>query len=469
MTASPTFSVKDASGNVLGGVSVTVAVTAGGGSLANAPTTTASGSPTSVGAWTLGKVAGLNTVTVTVGSLPPLLISVNGVAGPPAAIVITGGNAQAAFAGTTLPTPLSAQVRDQFGNGVAGSSVTFIITGGGGSISPSTFTTDATGTAGGAIWQLGRSAIPQSLIAFIPGFTVPATATVSTAFNVTVRFFGPPPPPEASAGFLAAAARISASIVGDIGDIDIPTLTAGAGINISNCGPTGVIVNEIVHDVLIYATVVSIDGPGKILASAGPCIIRSASRLTIIGVMQFDADDIAGLISTGRLNDVILHEMMHVVGFGTIWTDIKRPGGVLLTGGGTDNPRFIGPLATAACGVIGGSVTACGGGVAVEGLPAGPGTADSHWRESIFHAELMTGFVEAPGISTPLSSMTIQSLADEGYTVNTGAADPYSVPAISASRQLRASIATDGAQTWEVVMKPVFEVSGGRIQRVSVQ
>ena len=60
LTDAPTFSVKDASGKTIGGVAITIAVTAGGGTLANSPSTTASGSPTSVGAWTLGKVAGVN-------------------------------------------------------------------------------------------------------------------------------------------------------------------------------------------------------------------------------------------------------------------------------------------------------------------------------------------------------------------------------------------------------------------------
>jgi len=470
MTTAPTFSVKDGSGHDLGGVAVTVAVTSGGGTLANAPTSTTAGSPTSIGVWTLGKAAGLNTVTVTVGNLTPLVITVTGVAGPPTGVSIVAGNGQAALAGTNLASPLTAQVHDQFGNGVAGSIVTFLVTGGGGSINPSTFTTDASGNASGAIWQLGKSDVPQFATANSGGFSTIASAIVSTFYSVDVRFFGPTPSPEAMGAFTAAAARVRGMVVGEVPDIDFTTAGGGAGQDLSGCGISGIILHEIVDDVVIYATVTPIDGPGKILASAGPCLVRNGSRQAVVGRMTFDADDIAGLVTTGRLNDVVLHEMMHVLGFGTIWTSTSRIGGVLLTGGGTENPRYIGPLASAACSGAGGLGTACAGGVAVEGLPFGPGTADAHWKESTFDTELMTGFVEAVGIPTPLSSMTIQSFADEGYSVNLAVADQYTVPAPLASRQTRASVSLGEATAWEILTPPVFEVSRtGQVRRLITQ
>ena len=486
LATAPTFSVKDATGKTIGGVPITINVTAGGGTLANSPTTTATGSPTSVGSWTLGKVAGVNTVTVTVSGLSPIVINVTGVAGPPASIAMVGGNFQTSLAGTRAPATLTAQVRDQFGNGIAGSVVTFLVLTGGGSIIPNTITTDASGNAGGAVWTLGKSDTPQSASANGAGFSTGINATISTAFNVDLRFFGPTPSPEAAGAFTAAAARIRAMIVGDLPDIDFSTVNGGAGQDLSGCGITGIILHEPVDDIIIYATVTPIDGPGKILASAGQCLRRTSTFQTVVGVMRFDADDIAGLVSTGRLNDVVLHEMMHTVGFGTIWSLTSRPGGSLLTGAGTTDPRFIGPLATAACVAAGGSARACSGGVAVEGAPLGAGTADSHWREqsdisngiaqgATFDTELMTGFVEAPGVPTPLSAMTIQSLADLGYLVNVNVADNFVVPAPLASRGttggLRASIfSTAGADTWETLMPPVFEITpSGQIHRVVAQ
>src|SRR5687768_10216066 len=84
LPAAPSFSVTDANGAILGGVPVTIAVTGGGGTLLGAPTSTVAGVPTSVGTWTLGKIVGVNTLTVTVADLAPLVITINSVAGPAA-------------------------------------------------------------------------------------------------------------------------------------------------------------------------------------------------------------------------------------------------------------------------------------------------------------------------------------------------------------------------------------------------
>jgi hypothetical protein len=473
LATSPTFTVKDASGAVMGGVAITVTVTAGGGTVTGAPTTTLSGSPTPVGTWTLGRAAGPNAVTVTVGDLQPLTITVVGVAGPPASIAIVDGNNQSARAGSDLPLAVRAQVRDQFGNGVTGATVNFAVTNGGGTIAPQIFSTDGNGNAGGAFWKLGRIADAQTVVATAGGFTAVANATVSTDYSVDLRFFGPTPAPEAFAAFTEAAGRIRAAVVGDVPDVNIPALTGNAGFALSQCGVTGgVVLNEVVDDVVIYATVTPIDGPGKILASAGPCIVRLASgaqcvpagsqcnSFSIIGVMRFDADDIAGLTSTNRLNGVVLHEMMHVVGVGTNWN-----GRSLLSGRATVDPRFVGQLGIQGCNDGGGAVT-CATGIPVENS-GGAGTADAHWRESVFDSELMTGFSEAPGVPVPMSVMTIQSLADEGYTVNVLAADPYTIPVSAGLRGIRGSISESDAAPMDIVVQPLLGVTrAGSIQRL---
>jgi len=467
LSSAPSFSVRDASGNILGGVPVTITVTSGGGTLLNAPTSTVAGVPTRVGTWTLGTVAGPNTLTVTVADLPALLITVNGEAGPAASLVAAGGDGQSGFAGAELQAPLSLQVRDQFGNGVPSTIVSFVVTAGGGSISPGSVVTDAEGNAAPAMWRLGKSAVPQTAIVSAGGLFTTVTSSVTTDFNVDVRFFGPTASDEAQAAFIEAAARIKATIVGDIPDVNIPVLRSGAGIDISFCGVSNVIVNEVVDDVLIYASVAPIDGKEKVLASASVCVIRNQSRMATIGVMKFDVDDIGDLLSSGRLQNVVLHEMLHVVGVGTVWADTRRPGGVLLAGGGTDNPRYTGLRGISACGAAGGT-GACGGGVAVEGLPFTAGTADSHWRESIFENELMTGFVEKEGIPMPFSAITIQSLADVGYSVNLFTAEQYLVPfsaGLNAPGNQSRSISSDDSAPWEIIGQPIFEIGPAGLQR----
>lgn len=471
LTTAPTFSVKDASGSIMGGIAVTLTVTSGGGTLTNAPTTTAAGAPTPIGTLTLGRAAGPNVITVTVGGLEPLVITVIGVAGPPASIAITGGNNQSAVAGSQLPQNLTAQVRDQFGNGVAGASVSFAVTAGGGSIAPLVATTDASGNAGGVGWKLGKSDVAQTVIASSGAFTAAANATIATSYSVDVRFFGPTPSPEAAAAFIDAAARIRATVIGELPDVNIPLETGNAGVALDACGATGVVINEVVDDLVIYATVTTIDGPGKILASAGPCYVRratgsscvpaapSCNSFTIVGVMRFDVDDVNNLIATNRLGGVVLHEMMHVVGVGTLWSPKS-----LLTGRGGNDPRFVGQLGVSGCTAGGGQIT-CSSGIPVENT-GGAGTADAHWRESVFDSELMTGFAEVPGVATPLSNMTIQSLADVGYVVNVQDADPYTIPF---GIGLRAET-SETSEPFDVVMQPKWGITPtGVIQRLITQ
>ena len=88
-------------------------------------------------------------------------------------------------------------------------------------------------------------------------------------------------------------------------------------------------INESVDDLLIYAEVVPIDGVGGTLGSAGPCWIRLANGLTALGTMKFDEADFDDLEATGNLSYVILHEIGHIIGIGTLseWFTITQDEG----------------------------------------------------------------------------------------------------------------------------------------------
>ena len=120
--------------------------------------------------------------------------------------------------------------------------------------------------------------------------------------------------------------------------------------------------------------------------------------------------------------------MMHVVGFGTFWDSTSN--NLLINYG--PNVSYIGPGGIAGCKAIGGTNT-CASSVPVEGSQGAEGTINSHWRESTFGNELMTGFLNSG--TNPLSVMSIRSLEDLHYTVNAAAADPYpdsnTIPRIS--------------------------------------
>jgi hypothetical protein len=226
-------------------------------------------------------------------------------------------------------------------------------------------------------------------------------AAAATAYKIEVRFLGGLNAAQKRA-FTGAADRWTNVIVGDLPSVEVD--------------------GEIIDDLLILAQGVDIDGPGRILGQAGPTHLRPASAgatafLPVKGIMSFDTADLAQMQRDGTLNDVITHEMGHVLGIGTIWT-MKR----LLRGAGTANPRFTGAGAKTEFGRLTRSGPTD---VPVENT-GGAGTRDGHWRESVFRNELMSGFIAAP--NNPLSRMTVASLRDMGYTVNIARAEPYALP-----------------------------------------
>lgn len=452
----PAFVVKDASGNALGGVSVTLAVTAGGGTLTGAPTRTGNG-PTPVGSWMLGPVAGANTVTVAVGELPPLTISANGTPDAPSVLTVLRGNNQSAPGGAAVAERIQFKLADRFGNGVPGIAVAFQVTAGEGWLPGGTVgapSTDASGVATAPAWTLGKLAVPQLLTAAASRFTATASATVGTQYRVDVRFYGPEPDSIVRAAFVRAANRVSAEVTGRL-----PSVTLTNFDLVANCDISGVpALNETIDGLLIFVSVRPIDGPGGILAEAGPCIIRSTGKLTLIGDMIFDVADIQGILLSGQLHDVMMHEMQHVLGFGTLWTSVNPP---LIVNSGTAQTAFTGPRGIQGCLQARGGAGTCTPTIALENR-GGPGTADSHWRKTIFGNELLTGFLAPPGVAAPLSAMTIGSLGDLGYETNVGVADDYLIPSALASlfRDLRG---TQTLSAREVMLMPRYEVTrGGR-------
>src|SRR6185369_4863536 len=108
---------------------------------------------------------------------------------------------------------------------------------------------------------------------------------------------------------------------------------------------------QTVDGVVITANLTSIDGAGKILGSAGPCILRDVGLLPAQGYMEFDTADLAALEANGQLQQVILHEMGHVLGFGSIWS--VNPGNglpsvMLLDRSDPNDPVFRGPASLSA-------------------------------------------------------------------------------------------------------------------------
>jgi hypothetical protein len=435
VTASMSARVTDAFENPVAGAVVELSASAG---TAPAPVTAGADGVATITGWVLGTIAGQDALTLRSGAATLSFIATV-LPGDPAQLTAVDTTPPSALAGALL-APVRLRLADKFGNSIPGQQLAFAVTGGGGSIGSTTGTSDADGTVVLAGWTLGRTTLPQvvhATSATSPTLSADVTAVVQSDFHIDVRFFGPAMTDDQKALFTNAAARIRAVIVGSI-----PDVTYG-GLSVTNaCGVPGLpTLDETIHGIVIYASVAPIDGPSGILAGSGPCLLRnSPGFFPSVGAMLFDVDDLPGLASEGILQDVITHEMLHAVGFGTIW-DTKN----LLLAGGTVNSAFAGLRARQGC-VDDGGAAVCANSVPVENDMI-PGTADSHWRESTFGPELMTGFVNHGPM--PLSAITVGSLADLGYTVNPLAADPFVVPTPA-----QHNVVPSTATPWEIRIKP---------------
>lgn len=362
--------------------------------------------------------------TFSTGVTGPYTLTLQAVVpGVPASVAINAGNAQIAAPGTNVPIAPSVVVRDGLGSGVAGLTVTFATVSTVGSITGPVATTDVNGIATVGSWNLaaGTNVLSATVsgVGTIPGNPAIFTATGSTSaagYNVILRFLTMPSLPQLQA-FTNAVTRWQTIITNDLADISNVVLPPGA------CSPNSPAINENMDDLVIEASLIPIDGPGGVLGAAGPCFIRTAGFLPLLGGMVFDVADVAALEANGSLGSVILHEMGHVIGIGSLWTRFNLLANPSLPNSPGVDTRYTGVNGIAGFDSIGGTTYTGGLKVPVENTQGGQGTRDTHWRESVLANELMTGFLNMG--SNPLSLLTVRSLQDLGYSVNTAAADPF--------------------------------------------
>ena len=268
-------------------------------------------------------------------------------------------------------------------------------------------------------------ALPVLSTASLEETDFPGVPEAAQNFQITLRFINPPTANQ-QAQFETAAARWQGIIHGDVLET-VGTIPAnGCGASIPLPAFTGTI-----DDIMINVLLQPIDGPGNVLGRAGACFVRSNDGLPLYGVMFFDTDDLATLEQQSLLDEVIVHEMGHVLGFSGGIFNLNIPGvfqRTLLASPNTTDPRFVGEVATDMYTSIGGRLPS----VPIEGLPCGPGTANSHWDENTFFNELMTGFLNGASSNfiNPLSRMTAGAMQDLGYNA---------VPSLDENYELRAS------------------------------
>lgn len=212
--------------------------------------------------------------------------------------------------------------------------------------------------------------------------------------------------------FTAAAQRWSEIIIGDLPDV-------GA-----------------IDDLKIDADVSPIDGVNGTLGHAGWTNLRSnaAGGLPYAGEMTFDSADMANMKANGTLTGVILHEMGHVLGLGTLWelkglVDLSSK----FTFSGDDYyAKYKGQYALNEYRTLTSDQTKAYVPLENNTNVYGGGSLGSHWRESVFDGELMTPSANG---SLAISRLSIGSLKDIGYEVVFSTADAYQMPGASSVMQ----------------------------------
>ncbi|HLL82553.1 MAG TPA: leishmanolysin-related zinc metalloendopeptidase, partial [Longimicrobium sp.] len=400
--------VVDRLGVAIVGQTVTFTVQTGGGSLSTASAVTgADGIATT--SLTLGPQPGINTVAANFPgtSLPAVVFTAQAVGRVPGVLGVLAGGNRAAMMGTAVPVAPAVVARSESGTPMAGVTVNFVVTSGGGRVASTSAVTGANGVASAGTWTLGTVADGNTLTATAPGLTGPPvvlratgcfggpgaayeiTLCVTTAMTQTQR-----------AAFTTAAARWATLVRNDLADIS-------TSVPEDACGTGTPSMNMTFDDLVIFAAVTDIDGPGAVLGQAGPCFVRTGiGGLPVIGTMEFDAADLVSLENSNQLGNVILHEMGHVLGIGTLWSSK----GLLQNRSSAGNPLdtfYSGSNGIVGFDAIGGSSYTGGAKVPVENT-GGAGTQNGHWRESVLRNELMTGFLNAG--PNPLSVLTVRSL-----------------------------------------------------------
>ena len=382
-------------------------------------------------------------------------------AGVPVSMAASAGQGQVGFAGRPVEIPPAITITDGAGNPVAGVSVTFTPFTGAGTVTGGSAVSDASGVARVESWRLGSLPGPNRLRAQAIGLPVVTFVAIGrlppTVFDVLIRFNRGIATAAQGQAFKVAEGRWESVLTADLTDTQV---TRSAGF----CGAVEPI-NELVDDLLILVNLRTIDGPGGVLASAGPCLLRQANGLPVVGTMNFDTDDLPSLEANGTLDDVILHEMGHVLGIGSLWGRF----GLLADSAAIDttqlsDPHFIGPLATVSFDDIGGAAYT-GDVVPVEDQ-GGAGTRLSHWRESVFDNELMTGFIDPQ--SNPMSEVTVSSLADMGYDVDPLSAESFFLDISSSESAFRAGRNAARLELPNDVLRgPLYVIdAAGRIRRL---
>lgn len=173
------------------------------------------------------------------------------------------------------------------------------------------------------------------------------------------------------------------------------------------------------QSVSVNVSIDTIDGTNSILAQAGPVNGRlwtGDSKIFVTGGdVTFDAADVATMPDS-TFFQVMVHELAHVIGFGTLWNF-------------EFNGTLFNPVLNADGNYIGQNALA----LYQQLAPAAssiPVTANAHWAENsaLGQSELLTPFINFADPNNYISAVTLASFEDKGFIVDYGALSAVPVP-----------------------------------------
>jgi adhesin/invasin len=182
----PSVVIRDNRGNPVSGITVSFSIGSGNGTVQNGTVVTSNAGIATVGGWTLGTIAGAQTLIARIANLPDVVFSATATAGAASVVQINStqnlGNVVVA-AGQGAASLPSVRVTDAAGNPIAGVQVTFALgNNNSGTISGETQTTNASGVATLTSWTLPTTVGIASVVATVQGLTgVTFTATMIPA------------------------------------------------------------------------------------------------------------------------------------------------------------------------------------------------------------------------------------------------------------------------------------------------
>src|SRR6056297_788994 len=290
------------------------------------------------------------------------------------------------------------------------------------------------------------------------------------AFDIDLAFFDESYTDTQTTAFEQAVAFWEAIVIGDLQDVTVD-FTDGvdpqAGEDYA-CGQGEPAFDGTIDDLRVYVS--SFEDGSTVLGVAGPCRSRTGgpdAGTNLVGYMEFNTTYLEQLEADGQLVETIVHELGHVLGFGTNWEfepyfDLlayEPSSGVDCSSVTTFDvpPVYLGEFGRLAYELLGGV-----GDVPVE-EDGGPGTKCGHWDEETFGNELMTGFLNE-GAPNPLSVLSAAAFLDLGLDVDLRQSETYEPPTELALRTQGLDLAGR-----EILLRPLggVDVRDGTVHPVT--